>query len=122
MAVAVLGYMVIVLVALLVWTGFGERWGRRRVDMPVRVDTILGCMYYLVESRMVEDLEGVGLLVRRERDRLVSEMGRLYVFGEVERGDERRMGVDYFASGVEGNLERKPVRSASRPAPGISMS
>ncbi|KAM7211141.1 hypothetical protein V8F06_013474 [Rhypophila decipiens] len=98
MAVAVLSYMVIVLVGLLVWTSFGERWGRRKADLPVKVDTILGCLYYLVESRMVQDLEGVEMLARTARDRLVGEMGRLYVFVEVEKGDGRRMGVDYAAS------------------------
>ncbi|KAK4209957.1 hypothetical protein QBC37DRAFT_323066 [Rhypophila decipiens] len=98
MAVAVLSYMVVVLVGLLVWTSFGEKWGGRKLDLPVKVDTILGCMYYLVESRMVQDLEGVNMLARTARDRLVSEMGRLYVFVEVEKGDGRRMGVDYAAS------------------------
>ncbi|KAM7198952.1 hypothetical protein V8F33_004689 [Rhypophila sp. PSN 637] len=97
MAVAVLSYMVIVLVGLLGWTSFGERWRRRKVHLPVKVDTILGCMHYLVESRMVQVLEGVSMSARKGRDRLVSEMGRLYVLVEVEKGDGRRMGVDYAA-------------------------
>lgn len=73
--------------------------------MPIKPDTVIGCMYYLVESKMLKDFEGLGGLGRKERDRLVSDMGRLYTFGGVEgivegvsEDSEKkvRVGVDYF--------------------------
>jgi len=61
------------------------------------MDTIAGHMYYLVESKMLPDFEGLELTRRRDRDRLVAEMGRLYIFGEIQNNvDERRVCVDYF--------------------------
>lgn len=104
LAVAVLSYMVIVL-AVMGYLG----WKQPRCCLPVKTDTLVGCMYYLAESEMLSDFEGMGVLGRKERDRLVSEMGRLYYLGavkragEVVRGEGGRLVVDYFVadSGVE---------------------
>ncbi|VBB81088.1 Putative protein of unknown function [Podospora comata] len=104
LAVAVLSYMVIVL-AVMGYLG----WKQPQCCLPVKTDTLVGCMYYLAESEMLSDFEGMGVLGRKERDRLVSEMGRLYYLGavkragEVVRGEGGRLVVDYFVadSGVE---------------------
>ena len=92
MAVGVLCYMVIILGASLVW--FERK--RYRVYMPVKPDTVAGCMYYLAGSRMVGDFEGLVVVDSRGRGRAVREMGRGrgYVFGEV--GEGGRVGVDYM--------------------------
>jgi len=100
LAVAVLSYMVLVLTASL----FRLRKSKYQPHMPIKPDTIIGCMYYLVESTMLKDFEGLGGLGRKERDRLVSDMGKLYTFGGVEGivegvsedSDTVRVGVDYF--------------------------
>ncbi|KAK4183347.1 hypothetical protein QBC35DRAFT_342626, partial [Podospora australis] len=71
LAVAFLSYMVLILVALLSVT-------RRQPPMPVKPDTIVGCMYYLVESQMLKDFQGLEATGRKERDRLIAEMGKMY--------------------------------------------
>lgn len=84
-AVAVLSYMVLVLITSLVIQVFAKKWGQRQRlrHMPAKLDTIVGCMYYLVESSMLKEFEGLERMGRKERDRLVCNMGRLYyLFGE----------------------------------------
>ncbi|KAK0712006.1 hypothetical protein B0H67DRAFT_542048 [Lasiosphaeris hirsuta] len=102
MAVGVLSYMVLVLVAALTVRS-------PVVSMPVKPETIAGCMYYLCDSVMVADFEGLATMKGEERDKLVSSMERRYVFGNlkgdlgVKGGDEKssdqerngRIGVDY---------------------------
>lgn len=66
LAVAVLSYMVFILVASLVWSQ-----KQSRPYMPVKTDTIVGYMYYLVRSGMLKEFEGLATLGRKERDRLV---------------------------------------------------
>lgn len=113
LAATVLSYMVIVLVVM-VYLG----WKQPRCCLPVKTDTMVGCMYYLAESEMLSDFEGMGVLGRKERDRLVSEMGRLYDLGavkragEVVRGEGGRLVVDYFVadSGVERKGRVREVR------------
>lgn len=95
MAIGVLSYMVLVLVAALVVRS-------PAVSMPVKPETIAGCMYYLCDSTMVADFEGTATMGRKERDKLVGEMGWRYALrglesagqgGKVERNG--RVGVDY---------------------------
>ncbi|KAM7209963.1 hypothetical protein V8F06_014656 [Rhypophila decipiens] len=63
------------------WSGKQKGDKRQNIlHMPVNVDTIVGSMYYLSGSNMLRDFEGLSLLGRRERDRLVCEMGRKYAF------------------------------------------
>lgn len=97
MAVAILSYMVVVLLCSLLWFGRTSR----NVYMPVRPDTIMGCLYYLCESNMVKDFEGLGLMNARERDKLVNEMDRRYVFGDMtgEGTGAHRVRVDYARTG-----------------------
>ncbi|KAK0712717.1 hypothetical protein B0T26DRAFT_780294 [Lasiosphaeria miniovina] len=112
LAVGVLGYMVAVLLAAL-WV---KRCARTAggVHMPVRADTLLGCMYYLCESDMVGDFEGLAAVPLWERDALVSKMGKRYVCGYVGVGHARfrRVKVDYYCATrekSEGNLAEKAL-------------
>jgi len=90
--VAILSYTLLVLASMLV-----QSKNHNGPRVPVKMDTMAGYMYYLVESKMLSDFEGLELTRRRDRDRLVAEMGRLYIFGEIQNNaDERRVGVDYF--------------------------
>ncbi|KAM7207771.1 hypothetical protein V8F20_001813 [Naviculisporaceae sp. PSN 640] len=97
----------------------GKR-GIRGIDMPVGVDTIVGCMYYLAGSKMVKDFEGLSMMSTRERDRLVCEMRRRYAFrrapsnSDTNNRDQRtdltegsgRMRVDYVEAFGEGTSNR----------------
>ncbi|KAK3314089.1 hypothetical protein B0H66DRAFT_451860, partial [Apodospora peruviana] len=74
-AVAVLSYMVLVLAVSLLSS-------RNRVYMPVKADSVAGCMYYVCDSVMLKDFEGLAAVRQKERDKLVAEMVRTYVFGE----------------------------------------
>lgn len=110
-AIAVLIYMVLVLFVSLVWLD----GVKKRVYIPVSPDTIAGCMYYLYESRMLEDFhQEMALLGARERDKLVCEMGRLCGYGEMKSDiaggfGAKRVGVDYCPfSFVEGGLPDVP--------------
>lgn len=124
MAVAILGYMVLVLLASIAvpimrrkvpmdWRLKKGIWGNQRaLKLPVRVDTIAGCMWYVCDSAMLKDFEVSGMggfaASRRDRDRLVREMGRRYMLGEVVGVSTggRRVGVDYYrdlGGGRDGN-------------------
>jgi len=87
MTVAILGYMILVLLATLVV---------RRPRIPVEPDTIAGGLYYVCDSPMLSDFVGLSTLDRAERDRLIERMGRKYTLGPV-MGDSglKRIGVDY---------------------------
>lgn len=78
--------------------------------MPIETDNVMGCMCFLVESKMLKDFEGLGSLGRKEKDRFVSDMRKLYTFGRIEspvrlvseESDKTgRLGVDYFVPVVE---------------------
>jgi len=87
-ALAVLAAMVLLLVASLF-----VRWPH----MPVDPRTVAGAAYYVAGSGMLRELAGRGLstLERRERDRLVEEMGRRYVYQRVKSSSGRsRVVVD----------------------------
>ncbi|KAK3323813.1 hypothetical protein B0T19DRAFT_402103 [Cercophora scortea] len=99
LAVAVLSYMFIVLFASL-WV--------RRAYMPVAPSSIAACMYYVCDSAMLKDFEGLVAVGRKERDRLVGGGGDImglgvggrryrYIFGEIVgvKSGERRIAVDY---------------------------
>ncbi|GAB1310596.1 Zonadhesin [Madurella fahalii] len=79
-----------VMLAVLAWSFFV-----RYPPMPVDPRCIAGAMYYVSQSRMMlEDLEGVSVLGREERERRVLEAGRRYFYGVLAGGSWRRMGVD----------------------------
>jgi hypothetical protein len=72
--------------------------------MPVDPRSIAGAMYYISESKMKRDFEGVSTMDRKSRERRVRMMNGRYFYGEVnERG---RVGVDVegFVGEVEGTM------------------
>ncbi|KAK3367291.1 hypothetical protein B0T24DRAFT_710100 [Lasiosphaeria ovina] len=116
LAVAVLGYMLLVLSAqaaapVVQRLGIDSWWQTRSMSRPgggrysstpsqrmsVRPDSIAGCLYYVCDSAMLRDLEGLAMLGEKERARLVGDMGRVYVFGDMLGIDsrKRRVGIDY---------------------------
>lgn len=112
LAVGVLGYMVVVLLAAR-WV----KWCAKTaggVHMPVRADTLAGCMYYLYKSDMVGDFDGLAAVPQRESDALVNSMGRRYVCGYAGVGHAgfRRVKVNYYCTmgeKSEGNLAEKAL-------------
>lgn len=102
MAVIVLGYMILVLVASTVILWRGKRGSKNtKLVMPVRVNTIAGAMYYLCESGMVKDFEGLSTRGPKERREVICAMEKRYVLGEIAgaASGTRRVGVDYFGVG-----------------------
>lgn len=102
MAVAVLAYMVLVLIATIIVPSPGRQ-------LPVKPETITGCLYYLCNSDVAADFEGLATLGAKERDKLVGEMGRRFVLRGVDCSCEggnrlnsgesvgvRRVGVVYL--------------------------
>lgn len=87
-------------VFLLLLTGvlvasFWVRWP----PMPVDPRCIAGAMYYISQSHMLNDLDGVSQLAPRDRERRVREAGhgygqRRYFYGVLIGGTWRRLGVD----------------------------
>ena len=117
MAVAFLGHMVLVLVGTFVTPTFDEyarkkleakkkirtqgtsREGKKHLKIPVKVDTIAGCLHYLCDSKMVKDFEGlgVGIGAKKDSDKTVVEMARKYAMGEIVGvSGEKRVAVDYL--------------------------
>jgi len=73
----------------------------------VRSDTIATHMYYICDSYMVKDFEGLSVMGSKERDRVVSGMGRWYGFGEsMGVSGEVRVGVDYRCGECRGDMGR----------------
>ncbi|KAK3314176.1 hypothetical protein B0H66DRAFT_630620 [Apodospora peruviana] len=98
MAVVVLGYMVLVLLASTVVLLLQRKKKLSQSQMmPVRVNTIAGCMYYLCDSAIVKDFEWLSTTGQKERDELVCGMKKRYVFGEImgAASGVKRVGVDY---------------------------
>lgn len=91
MSVAILSYMLLVLLAAFMWA--------RPPYMPLRPpNTMAAYMYYVCDSAMLSDFgEGIDMMGQRERDRLVGEMGKTYMYGELVGtvSGVRRIGVDY---------------------------
>lgn len=76
---------------LLVVGSFAVRWPA----MVVHPGTVAGGMYYVADSRVVDELSGMGAMGGKERDRRVERMGTMYEFGEVWGvSGETRVGVD----------------------------
>ncbi|KAK3393528.1 hypothetical protein B0H63DRAFT_554884 [Podospora didyma] len=69
---------------------FFVRWP----PMPVDPRCIAGSMFYVSQSHMLNDMDGVSQLNRKERDRRVQEIGRRYYYGVLIGGSWRRLGVD----------------------------
>jgi hypothetical protein len=87
-AIAILGFMIIVLGATMF-----VKWPHMAVDPR----TVAGAVYYVADSAMLADFEGRGISVldKRERDERVKELGQRYFYGDV-RGvsGQHRIAVD----------------------------
>jgi hypothetical protein len=78
---------------LIIILSFRVKWPH----MPVDPSTIAGAMYYVCDSPLLEKLEGLSTLERKERDGRVSELALLYEFGDMEgTSGSRRNGVNVF--------------------------
>ncbi|KAK0624107.1 hypothetical protein B0T14DRAFT_583265 [Immersiella caudata] len=69
LSVAILSSMILVLVG-----SFFIRWP----DLPVEPSTIAGSMYYVFDSDVLKDLEGMSLMGQDETERRLSKQGRKY--------------------------------------------
>lgn len=67
----------------------------RYPPMPVDPRSIAGAMYYVSQSQMLNEFEGVSQLDGKEREYRVKILGRRYFYGVLVGGSSRRMGVDY---------------------------
>ncbi|KDN71084.1 hypothetical protein CSUB01_10148 [Colletotrichum sublineola] len=88
-SISILALMLVTLVASLF-----IKWP----DMPVDPRSIAGAMYYINESRMLEDFEGLSTLNSDDREKKVKELGRRYFYGAISGKDGRRMAVDSIES------------------------
>lgn len=95
MAVAVLGSMIMVLTG-----SFFVRWPQ----MPADPSTIIGMMYYVCDSPLIESFEGLSMLEEKERDRKVQMMQSTYALGEI-RGVS---GVQRIAVHTVNERDRSP--------------
>ncbi|KAK4231148.1 Zonadhesin [Podospora fimiseda] len=66
----------------------------RYPPMPVDPRSIAGMMYYVSQSYMLNDMEGIALLDGKQRAKKVMEAGRRYYYGVLAGGTWRRLGVD----------------------------
>ena len=79
------------MVLVLLWSFF-VRWPH----MPVDPTTIAGAMYYVTDSYMLSNFQGLSTLEREERDNGVANLGLKYEFGRMMGTSEKaRLGVDF---------------------------
>ncbi|KAF4930746.1 hypothetical protein CGCVW01_v000880 [Colletotrichum viniferum] len=67
-------------------------------ELPVDPRSIAGALYYVAESRMLEDFEGISKLDSEEREKKVKELGRRYFYGGLTGSNGKRMGVESVES------------------------
>ncbi|KAJ0299236.1 hypothetical protein Brms1b_013186 [Colletotrichum noveboracense] len=67
-------------------------------ELPVDPRSIAGALYYVAESRMLEDFEGLSKLDSEEREKKVKELGRRYFYGGLTGSNGNRMGVESVES------------------------
>ncbi|KAI8270192.1 hypothetical protein K4K58_011593 [Colletotrichum sp. SAR11_239] len=67
-------------------------------ELPVDPRSIAGALYYVAESRMLEDFEGLSKLDSEEREKKVKELGRRYFYGGLTGINGKRMGVESVES------------------------
>lgn len=81
---------------LVMAASFFIRWP----PMPVDPRSIAGALWYVCQSRMLDDFAGLSEMSSREREKRVEEMGKRYYFGELV--GKERIGVDAVAGFGEG--------------------
>ncbi len=74
-SMAILGIMILGLVALFVWK-------RRLPNLPRSPDTIAGVASYVADSRMLDDFEGCEYLDNRQLFNQIAGLGKRYVYGK----------------------------------------
>ncbi|KAM7208557.1 hypothetical protein V8F20_001238 [Naviculisporaceae sp. PSN 640] len=106
--VAFLSHMVLV---LFISGSHAEKENRvSDVELHVKTDTIAGCLYYLYDSRMVADFEGLSMAKSRaERDRLVIGMGRWYCLKSERSPDNGSTAMGMDSERVYDNVRRVKV-------------
>lgn len=134
MAVICLSYMLLVLLSVVTstmgvfkpwWraTSSQEKEPRQKIKMPVRVNTIAGAMYYICDSGMVKDFDGLSMRGEKEIREAVVGMEKRYVFWEMTGASsgEKRLGVDYYQyRGPDVHLPiLVPVGKGGVAAPGV---
>ncbi|KAK2729049.1 hypothetical protein CKAH01_10488 [Colletotrichum kahawae] len=67
-------------------------------ELPVDPRSIAGALYYVAESRMLEDFEGLSKLDSENREKKVKELGRRYFYGSLTGISGKRMGVESVES------------------------
>lgn len=82
-SLAILSAMILVILY-----SFFIRWP----PMPVDPRSVAGALWYVCESRMLDDFAGVSEMSGKERDRRVREMGKRYYYGDLM--GRTRIGVD----------------------------
>ena len=89
----------------------------RYPPMPVDPRSIAGAMYYVSQSHMLSDFDGISNLETKERENRVKAMGRRYFYGVLVGGTWRRMGVDYDMGPSESVVTAYPgaQRTSSEP-------
>jgi hypothetical protein len=64
--------------------------------MPVEPNSILGCMYYICDSNMLEGLEGTSTMSEKQLGQAFATTAERYSFGEMTGvSGVTRIGVDY---------------------------
>lgn len=89
-AVYVSASILFIMIVVMVWSFF-IRWPH----MPVDPSTIAGAMYYVHDSTLLQNFDGLGALPKKERDARVNLMGYKYEYGDMYGvSGAERTGVD----------------------------
>jgi len=95
LSVAILSTMILVLVGFLL-----VKWP----SIIPEPNTIAGCMYYVSDSKMLQDLEGVSLMGQKERSKWLRTKSRRYSLStRVSSSGKFRVNVDYVKMRWEGS-------------------
>jgi len=85
--VSILAFMILVLL----WSFF-VKW----TYLPVDPSTIAGKMYYVCDSAVLKDFEGLSVMKEQEAIACIQRSGRKYRFGEmIGLSGESRVGIHY---------------------------
>jgi hypothetical protein len=90
-SMAILGIMVLSIIALLVWR-------RKSPDLPRAPDTLLGVISYIADSKMLDDFEGTEVLKDKDIENRINGLGKRYGYGCMVGmdGQTRRMVDEEF--------------------------
>ncbi|KAK1624381.1 hypothetical protein BDP81DRAFT_437531 [Colletotrichum phormii] len=91
---SIISITILVLMMVAVGASLFIKWP----EMPVDPRSIAGAMYYVNESRMLDDLEGLSQLSSFDRKKKVGELGRRYFYGALTGKYGMRMGVESVES------------------------